>query len=142
MRPRFRLLLSVVLFWLTIVLTCNAQTVTANAEFDLGVSAYKQAKYEEAVQHFGQAVLLDPTFVPAHLHLASAYAQQYIPGVDSPENNQIGQQAVGQYGQVLALNLTRDQQVSALKGIAYLYLNMKRFERDKGIRREDFGDRP
>jgi tetratricopeptide (TPR) repeat protein len=142
MRPRFRLLLSVVLFWLTIVLTCNAQTVTANAEFDLGVSAYKQAKYEEAVQHFGQAVLLDPTFVPAHLHLASAYAQQYIPGVDSPENSQIGQQAVGQYGQVLALNLTRDQQVSALKGIAYLYLNMKRFERDKGIRREDFGDRP
>lgn len=131
MRPRFRLLLSIVLFWLAIVLTCNAQTVTANAEFDLGVSAYKQAKYEEAVQHFRQAVLLDPTFAPAHLHLASAYAQQYIPGVDSPENNQIGQQAVGQYSQVLALNPTLDQQVSALKGIAYLYLNMKQFERAK-----------
>jgi tetratricopeptide (TPR) repeat protein len=131
MRSRFRLLLSIVLFWLAIVLTCYAQTVTANAEFDLGVSAYKQAKYEEAVQHFRQAVLLDPTFVPAHLHLASAYAQQYIPGVDSPENNQIGQQAVGQYGQVLALNPTLDQQVSALKGIAYLYLNMKQFERAK-----------
>ena len=36
MRPRFRLLLSIVLFWLATVLTCNAQTVTTNAEFDLG----------------------------------------------------------------------------------------------------------
>jgi tetratricopeptide (TPR) repeat protein len=131
MRLGFRLLLPIMGFWLATVLICSAQTVRAKAEFDLGVSAYKQAKYEEAVQHFKQAVLLDPTFVSAHLHLASAYAQQYIPGVDAPENNQMGQQAIGQFEQVLALDPVCDQQVSALKGIAYLYLNMKQFERAK-----------
>jgi tetratricopeptide (TPR) repeat protein len=131
MRLHFRLLLPVFGFWLATALICSAQTTSAKAEFDLGLSAYKQAKYEEAVQHFRQAVLLDPTFVPPHLQLASAYAQQYIPGVDSPENNQMGQQAIAQYEQVLALDPARDQQVSALKGIAYLYLNMKLFERAK-----------
>jgi tetratricopeptide (TPR) repeat protein len=130
MRFGFRLL-PIVGFWLATVLICSAQTVSAKTEFDLGVSAYKQAKYEEAIGHFRQAVLLDPTFVSAHLHLASAYAQQYIPGVDAPENNQIGQQAIVQFEQVLGIDPTRDQQVSALKGIAYLYLNMKQFERAK-----------
>jgi tetratricopeptide (TPR) repeat protein len=99
----FRLLLPMVGFWLATVLTCSAQTVSAKAEFDLGVSAYKQAKYEEAIAHFRQAVLLDATFASAHLHLASAYAQQYIPGVDTPENNQMGQQAIVQFEQVLGL---------------------------------------
>jgi len=124
----FRLLLPIVGFWLATVLTCSAQTVSATAEFDLGVSACKQAKYEEAIGHFRQAVLLDPTFGSAHLHLASAYEQQYIPGVDTPENNQMGQQAIVQFEQVLGLEPTRDQQVSALKGIAYLFLNMRQFE--------------
>jgi len=132
----FQLLPTIVLFWLATVLTCNAQTINAKAEFDLGLLAYKQAKYEEAIQHFRQAVLLDPAFVSAHLHLASAYAQQYIPGVDSPENIQMGQQAIAQFGQVLGLSPNRDQQVSALKGIAYLYLNMKQFERAKEYNRK------
>jgi tetratricopeptide (TPR) repeat protein len=131
MRLGFRFLLPVIGFWLALALVCSAQTVNAKAEFDLGVSAYKQAKFEEAVQHFRQAVLLDPAFVPAHLHLASAYAQQYIPGLASPENNQMGRQAIAEYDQVLALDPTRDQQVSALKGIAYLFLNMKQFEQAK-----------
>lgn len=129
MRLGFRLLLASFLLGTGVV--CSAQITSAKAEFDLGVSAYKQAKYEEAIRHFRQAVLLDKTFISAHLHLASAYAQQHIPGVDSPENNQMGQQAIAQYGQVLALNPTHDQQVSALKGIAHVYLNMKQFERAK-----------
>jgi tetratricopeptide (TPR) repeat protein len=131
MRVGFRLLLPIVGFLLATGGICSAQSTSAKAEFDMGASVYKQAKYEEAIGHFRQAVLLDPTFVSAYLHLAAAYAQQYIPGVDAPENNQMGQQAIAQYVQVLALNPTRDQQVSALKGIAYLYLNMKQFERAK-----------
>jgi tetratricopeptide (TPR) repeat protein len=131
MRLGTRLLLPIVAFWLATVFISAAQTVNAKAEFDLGVSSYKQSKYEEAVQHFRLAVLLDPTFVSAHLQLASAYAQQFVPGVDSPDNNRIGQQAIAQYDQVLTLSASGDQQVTALKGIAYLYLNMKQFERSK-----------
>jgi tetratricopeptide (TPR) repeat protein len=131
MRTATRLSLSIVGFCLGTVVLCNCQSLSAKAEFDLGVSAYKQAKYEEAIRHFKQAALLDPTFVPPHLHLASAYAQQHIPGVDTPDNNQMAGQAVAQFEQVLTLNPSCDQQASSLKGIAYLYLNMNQFERAK-----------
>ena len=131
MRVCVRLLLPIVDFLLATGVICSAQSTSAKAEFDMGVSAYKQARYEEAIGYFRQAVLRDPAFVPAHLHLASAYAQQYIPGVDAPENNLMGQQAIAQFEQVLGLEPTGDQQVTALKGIAYLYLNMRQFERAK-----------
>jgi tetratricopeptide (TPR) repeat protein len=129
MRTASRFPLSVVGFCLATIIICNAQSISAKAEFDLGVAAYKLAKYEEAIRHFKQAVVLDPTFVPAHLHLASAYAQQYIPGVDIADNDQMAQRAIAQYEQVLALSPTYEQEVSSLKGIAHLYLNMKQFER-------------
>jgi tetratricopeptide (TPR) repeat protein len=131
MRIGFPLLFPIMGFFLATGVVCSAQNTSVKAEFDMGVSAYKQAKYEEAIGHFRQAALLDPAFVPAHLHLASAYTYKYIPGVDTPENNQMGQQAIAQFEQVLALNPACDQQVAALKGIAYLYLNMKQFERAK-----------
>jgi hypothetical protein len=68
----------------------------------------------DVIAHFNQAVLLDPTFASAHLHLASAYAQQYKPGVDARENKRMGQLATVQFEQVLGLEPNRDQQVSAL----------------------------
>jgi len=131
MRSAFRLLLAIVGFCSAAVLICNGQSTSAKAEFDFGLSAYKQAKYEEAIRHFKEAVLLDPTFVPAHLHLASAYAQQYIPGVDIADNDQMARQAIAQYEEVLALSPNHEPEVASLKGIAYLYLSMKQFERAK-----------
>lgn len=52
MRTASRLSLSMMGFCLATVLICNCQNMSAKAEFDLGVSAYKQAKYEEAIRHF------------------------------------------------------------------------------------------
>ena len=44
------------------------------------MTAYKNAKYEEAIDHFQQAVALDPSLINAKMYLATAFAQQYIPG--------------------------------------------------------------
>ena len=97
----------------------------ARDQLNKGVAAYKNAKYEEAIDHFQQSVSLDPSLLNARLYLATAYAQQYIPGVDAPDNNRMGDQAVEQYKAVLE----RDpKNVNSVKGIAYLYLQMKRFE--------------
>jgi tetratricopeptide (TPR) repeat protein len=97
----------------------------ARDQLNKGVQAYKNAKYEEAIGHFQQSVSYDPTLLNARLYLATAYAQQYIPGADTPDNNQMGQQAIDTYKAVLE----RDpKNVNAIKGIAYLYLNMKKFE--------------
>ena len=68
---------------------------------------------------------LDPGLLNARLYLATAYAQQYIPGADTEDNNKMGQQAIDEYKSVLE----RDpKNINSVKGIAYLYLQMKKFE--------------
>src|SRR5215469_5374948 len=45
----------------------------ARNELNMGVSAYKNANYEEAIEHFGNTVRLDPELTVARLYLATAY---------------------------------------------------------------------
>ena len=105
---------------------CNK--LRARDQLNKGVQAYKNAKYEEAIDRFQQAVALDPTLLNARLYLATAFAQQYIPGVDNADNNKYADQAIDQYKAVL----DRDpKSVNSVKGIAYLYLQMKQFDKAK-----------
>jgi tetratricopeptide (TPR) repeat protein len=62
-------------------------------------------------------------------------AQQYIPGVDTPDNNQFARQAVDEFEKVLTLDADPAQRISSLKGIASLYFNMKQFEKSKEYHR-------
>ena len=103
----------------------------ARDQLNKGVQSYKNAKYEDAIEHFKNAVTLDPTLINARLYLATAYAQQYIPGADSPENNRYAEQAIDVFKQVLDLHPPKEQQVHSLKGIASLYFNMKKFDQAK-----------
>src|SRR6202049_4512437 len=110
---------------------CNK--LRARDQLNKGVASYKNARYEEAIDHFQQAVSLDPGLLNARLYLATAYAQQYIPGVDAEDNNRLGQQAIDQYKAVLE----RDpKSINSVKGIAYIYLQMKRFEDAKAYYRK------
>jgi tetratricopeptide (TPR) repeat protein len=110
---------------------CNK--LRARDQLNKGVQAYKGAKYEEAINHFQEAVKLDPTLINAKLYLATAYAQQYIPGADTPENNKFALEAIQQYEDVLQ----RDpKSVNSVKGIAYLYLQMKQFDKAKEFYRK------
>ena len=104
--------------------TTGCSKLRARDQLNKGVQSYKNAKYEEAIEHFKQAVDMDPTLLNARLYLATAFAQQYIPGADAPDNNKFAEQAIDQYKEVLA----RDpKNANSVKGIAYLYLQMKRF---------------
>jgi tetratricopeptide (TPR) repeat protein len=105
---------------------CNK--LKARDQLNKGVQAYKNAKYEEAINRFQSAVSLDPGLSVARLYLATAYAQQYIPGADTPDNNQMGTQAIDEYKKVLDAKPGKEQQINSVKGIAYLYLQMKKFE--------------
>jgi tetratricopeptide (TPR) repeat protein len=108
---------------------CNK--LRARDQLNKGVQSYKNSRYEEAINHFQQAVELDPSLLNARMYLATAYAQQYIPGADSPDNNRMAEQAIEQYNKVLEANPSRDQRVNAAKGVAYLYLNMRKFDEAK-----------
>jgi tetratricopeptide (TPR) repeat protein len=62
------------------------------------------------------------------MYLATAYVSQYIPGVDDPDNIRTATQAIDEYQKVIDANPPRDQKVTSAKGIAYLYLNMKKWD--------------
>lgn len=109
-----------------LVLTAaGCDRLKARDQLNKGVAAYKNARYEQAIDHFKQAVALDNSLQNAKLYLATAYAQQYIPGVDSPDNLQNANAAIDQYKSVLEQD---PKNVNSIKGIAYLYLQMKKFE--------------
>jgi tetratricopeptide (TPR) repeat protein len=101
---------------------CNK--LRARDQLNKGVQAYRSAHYEEAIDHFQRAVSLDDDFKVAKLYLAMAYTSQYVPGVDTPDNLRMAQQAIDEYQSVLSKD---PNSVNSLKGIAYLYLNMKKF---------------
>ena len=110
---------------------CNK--LKARDQLNKGVASYKNARYEQAIGHFQQAVTLDPGLQNAKIYLAAAYLAQYIPGVDSPENLQNANAAIQQYMSVLQQD---PKNVNSIKGIAYLYLQMKKFEDAKSYYRK------
>src|SRR6476659_11135007 len=85
---------------LVLLSTTGCAKLRARDQLNKGVQAYKNAKYEEAITHFQQAVELDPTLLNGRLYLATAYAQQYIPGADTEDNNRMAEQAIDQFKKV------------------------------------------
>src|SRR5580658_1784029 len=122
---RFLTLMAVAL---TLFATTGCNKLRARDQLNKGVMSYKNARYEEAINHFQSAVSLDPALSVARLYLATAYAQQYIPGVEAQENIDLGMQAIDQYKKVLDGNPAKEQKINSNKGIAYIYLNMKKFD--------------
>jgi tetratricopeptide (TPR) repeat protein len=101
----------------------------ARDQLNKGVKAYKDNHYEQAIDHFQQAVQLDPGLINARMYLATAFVSQYIPQVESPDNLRIAQQAIDEYQKVLDNpSAAREQKVNSAKGVAYLYLNQKKWD--------------
>ena len=111
-----------------LLLATGCNKLKARDQLNKGVQAYKNTKYEQAIDHFQEAVRLDPALINARLYLATAYAQQYIPGADTPDNNRMAELAIDQYKQVLQVD---PKNINSIKGIAYLYLQMKKFDQAK-----------
>ncbi len=105
--------------------TTGCNKLRARDQLNKGVQAYKAAHYEEATEHFKNAINLDNDLKVAKMYLATVYAQQYVPGVDSPENIRNAQQAIEQYQTVLQSD---PKNVTSLKGIAFLYMQQKKFD--------------
>jgi tetratricopeptide (TPR) repeat protein len=118
-----------------IIATVGCSKLRARDQLNKGVTAFKNAKFEEAIDHFQQSAALDPNLINAKMYLAAALGQQYIPGVDSPDNVKMAEQAIEQYQRVLDMNAPRDQKENAAKSIASLYYNMKKFDDAKKYNR-------
>jgi len=101
---------------------CNR--LAARDQLNKGVEAYKSAHYEEAIGHFQRATELDPTLPMAKSYLATALAQNVVPGLDTPENLKNAQQAIAIFQQVLDKD---PNDVNSLKQIAAINFSIKKF---------------
>jgi tetratricopeptide (TPR) repeat protein len=86
-----------------------------------GVQAFKTGQFDQAIEDFKHAKELDPSLVNASLYLATAYANQYIPGAPSKENVELGKQAIQEFQEVLAQD---PENLSAIDGIASVLYSM------------------
>jgi len=106
----------------------GCQWFTARDELNKGITAYKNQAYPLAVQHFKAATEADPNHTVARLYLATSYATQYVPGLDSSENQQNGENAIAEFQKVLD---TDPNNLGSISGIASMYFQMKRMDQAK-----------
>ena len=97
----------------------GCEKLKARDHLNKGVQAFKTAKYTQAVDHFKEAVQLDPDFPTARLYLATAYMSQYIPGAESPENQQNAQAAEQEFLKVLEKDPKNTVAISSLASLHY-----------------------
>jgi len=102
--------------------------LAARDQLNKGVEAYKSQRYEEAIGHFQKATQLDPTLPMAKSYLATALAQNVVPGLDTPDNLKTAQQAISIFQEVLDKD---PNDVNSLKQIAGIYFSIKKFDEAK-----------
>ncbi len=104
-----------------VISATGCSKLQARDQLNRGVTAYKGAQFNSAIEHFQQAIQLDPTLVNAKIYLATAYQAQFIPGSPSPDNLQLGQQALDEYKVILDQD---PNNANAIAGIARLNFDM------------------
>jgi len=102
---------------------CNR--LAARDQLNKGVEAYKSAHYEEAIGHFQKATELDPSLPTAKSYLATALAQNVVPGLETPDNLKNANQAIDMFQDVLQKDPT---DVNSMKNIASIYFQIKKLD--------------
>jgi tetratricopeptide (TPR) repeat protein len=101
------------------LVSTGCEKLKARDNLNKGVQAFKSAKYNTAVEHFKEAVRLDPEFPTARLYLATAYMSQYIPGADSEENMQNARAAETEFLRVLEKDPSNALAIESLASLHY-----------------------
>lgn len=94
--------------WLTLALVAGlaigstgCAKLKSRDQMNQGVQAYRDAHYAEAVDHFKQAVQLDPSNKNALEYLATSYFTQWVPGAESANNKKNLEMAQQTFQEVL-----------------------------------------
>jgi tetratricopeptide (TPR) repeat protein len=128
MKLTARLSVTAALLALLTLSSTGCNRLKARDQLTKGVAAFKNQKYEEAVDHFQNAIQLDPNYETAKLYLATSYAYQVVPNSDSPDNLKVAQKAIDGFQLVLDKD---PNDLTALKQIASIYRNIKKLDSAK-----------
>jgi tetratricopeptide (TPR) repeat protein len=113
--------------------------LAARAELNKGVDAYKGAHYEEAINHFQRATMLDPSLPMAKGYLATALGQNVVPGLLTPDNMKTAQQAIDIFQEVLAKD---PKDVNSMKQVAGIEFSVKRLDEAKAWQKKALQEDP
>jgi tetratricopeptide (TPR) repeat protein len=95
----------------------GCKRLRANDQINRGVQEFKNGHFEQAEDHFQQAINIDPDNLNPRIYLATTYASQVVPGLDTADNKKLAQNALDGFNDVLR----RDpNNINALKQIASL----------------------
>ena len=125
MKSTARIPVTAAMLALLLVSVTGCNRLKARDQLNKGIQSFKNARYEEAINHFQNSIELDPNYQPARLYLATAYSYQVVPNLDTPENLKTAQKAIDGFQQVLAKD---PKDVTALKQIASIYRNTKKLD--------------
>jgi tetratricopeptide (TPR) repeat protein len=128
MKLTARIPVTAALLSLLLLTATGCKILQSRDQLTKGVQSFKNARYEEAVNHFQNAIALDPNSEDAKLYLATAYSYQVVPNLDTPENLAIAQKALDGFNAVLAKN---PNDLTALKQVASINRNIKKFDEAK-----------
>jgi tetratricopeptide (TPR) repeat protein len=113
---------------LFVLVTASCQKLQARDNLNKGIKAFREARFEAAVQFFENASKLDPELTNAELYLATAWAQQYVPNVPTDDNKRFAQNAIKIFEQVLAKD---SNNTSAVAGLAGMYQSLGEYRKAK-----------
>src|SRR6201996_5246432 len=100
-------------------LTTGCAKLQSRDEMNKGVQAYRNNHYPDAVNHFKQAVQLDPSNQNAQLYLATSYMIQWVPGADSPDNKKNYDAAQTEFEKVLQTDPKNGLALASMASMAY-----------------------
>ncbi len=90
----------------------------ARDQLNKGVKAYSSQRYDEAIEHFQQAIDYDPELLNARLYLATTYRAQWVPGLHTDENADFSDKAIKTFEEVLEQDPAN---INAMANIAGIY---------------------
>jgi tetratricopeptide (TPR) repeat protein len=105
----------------------------ARDHLNKGVKAFGLERFEEAIDHFEQAVDLDPELSTAYLYLATTYRQQFVPEALSQENLERAQKAITTFEKVISIeeDAQAGNAINAMANIAGIYQGLSDFDQAK-----------
>jgi tetratricopeptide (TPR) repeat protein len=102
-----------------LLLATGCAKLQSRDEMNRGVQAYRNNHYADAVNHFKQAVQLDPSNQNAQLYLATSYMIQWVPGADSPDNKKNYNAAQTEFQKVLQQDPKNSLALASMASMAY-----------------------
>jgi tetratricopeptide (TPR) repeat protein len=114
---------------LFVLATASCQKLQARDNLVKGIKAFKETKYETAVEYFDKAHQQDPDLANAELYLATSYAQLFQPSLPAEgENEKYARSAISTFESVLNKD---PKNASAVAGLAGLYQGLKDLEKSR-----------